>query len=95
MRVLAWAIGCATLWVGGIWLLTRPQTWRTLALISAHISYGARAAYNITKTHEQRRQEHQAAQAVDTVRQVAEPLPSADVVIEAVRHFLDDQRRDT
>lgn len=94
MRALLWFVaGCVGLWAGSVWLL-RPQTWRALAIVSARINYRARVVYGITKMHEARRQRWQGLAARLAAQQADEPLPSDDDVVDAVRHFLNDQRRD-
>lgn len=89
MRVLVWAVGCVALWFGGVWLLTQPQTWHTLAVVSKTISYGAWAAFEITKLRMSQRHER----AGDARRWSTKPLPSGDDVLDAVRLFLKEQRK--
>ena len=88
MRVLAWAVGCVALWFGGVWLLTQPQTWHTLAVVSKTISYGAWAAFEITKLRVSQRQVR-----AEDARRSTKPLPSGDDVLDAVRHLLQERRK--
>ncbi len=99
MRVLAWAVGCVGLGAGGYWLLARPQTWIVLSHVSAVVNALACTAYNLTMNWEKTRQEEdlpdeQRRQIARAVRQSEKPLPSGDVVIDAVEYFLRRRRRD-
>lgn len=67
----------ALLWAAAVSILSRPQTWYILALVSARIYYGAQLAYSSTKKAELLRQQNN-----------DEPLPSAEHVLDAVRYFL-------
>ncbi len=52
MRLMIWLVVGIGLWTGGVWLLKRPHTWRTLITAVEPIWYGLHAARNITKLQE-------------------------------------------